>query len=272
MGFNMKELLKKIKDFLSYKKNRKIVIVSLIGIVTVVGITLGITFAPASSLSDSKKSSSSSDGLNVTASTDSVNGTEQFQNSDQENVNSIASNESANADNTSGKKSELNSAASLDINSHNEKGDMALDNGGGNAESFIWGDAKAPATVDCTIAIDCSSISGNGALTIAGYPELEPYAANPAILGTRNITAYDTNGDGRVGVDEALKQACDSNGIQYEFKGSSYVRGINYLYEFNAGPNSGWMYKVNGRKPNKGCNSYYLSGGEDILWYYVISY
>ena len=272
MGFNMKELMEKIKDFLSYKKNRKIVIVSLIGIVTVVGITLGITFAPASSLSDSKKSSSSSDGLNVTASTDSVNGTEQLQNSDQQNVNSTVPNQSANGGNASGEKSATGSVTSLDESSNSQMGGTVLDNGGGSADPFIWGNDQPPVAVNCTIAIDCSSISGNGALTAAGFPELEPYAANPTILGARNITVVDTNGDGRVGVDEAIKQACDSNGIQYEFKGSSYVRGINYLYEFNAGPNSGWMYKVNGRIPNKGCNSYYLKGNEDILWYYVISY
>jgi hypothetical protein len=125
--------------------------------------------------------------------------------------------------------------------------------------------------VNCTVTIDCSNISGNGALTAAGNPQLEAYAANPTILSV-NINVSDTNDDGRVGVDEAIKQACDAYGIQYEFKSSSYLSGMNYLYEFNAGPNSGWMYKVNGRVPNKGCNSYYLNGSEDVLWYYVISY
>lgn len=136
------------------------------------------------------------------------------------------------------------------------------------------GEAQAAplSSIVCTVAIDCSSISGNGALTAAGKPWLEPYAANPNILPATTIEVVDSNGDGRVGVDEAIKQACNSYGIQYEFKGSSYLKGMNYLYEFDAGPNSGWMYNVNGRAPNKGCNAYYLNGGEDILWYYVISY
>ena len=29
--------------------------------------------------------------------------------------------------------------------------------------------------------------------------------------------------------------------------GSYYVQGINYLFEFDGGQGSGWMYKVNGK-------------------------
>lgn len=129
-----------------------------------------------------------------------------------------------------------------------------------------------PVSVECVVAIDCSSISGNGILSAAGKPWLEEYAANPSILPAVSMKVVDANGDGKVGVDEAIKQACNTYGIQYEFKGGSYLKGMNYLYEFDAGKNSGWMYSVNGINPNKGCNSYYLNGGEDILWYYVISY
>lgn len=270
----MKDFIDKIKDFFSYKKNRKIVIVSGIGVVTAVGIVLGITFAPASSLSDSEKSAGTHGDVNITASQELTNSTEQTQDPNQQNANSTTTNQSAggggNSDNAS--QGAGGHVSSGDQDAGNQMGATSLDNGGGDAYAFNPGNEQPPASVNCTITIDCSSISNNGALTAAGNPQLEPYASNATILGTRSITAVDTNGDGRVGVDEALKQACNDAGIQYEFKGSSYVRGINYLYEFNAGPNSGWMYNVNGRTPNKGCNSYYLKGSEDILWYYVISY
>lgn len=162
-----------------------------------------------------------------------------------------------------------NSAAtgSSDNNSGNSKTQTNTLGSGSNEAQQV----SEPVVVNCTVTIDCSNISGNGALTAAGNPQLEAYAANPTILSV-NINVSDTNDDGRVGVDEAIKQACDAYGIQYEFKSSSYLSGMNYLYEFDAGPNSGWMYKVNGRVPNKGCNSYYLKGSEDVLWYYVISY
>lgn len=268
----MKELMKKIKNFLSDKKNRKIVIVSLIGVVTVIGIVLGISFAPASSSNDLEKSSALNNEQNITANSDSFNGTEQMQDLKQQNLNSTVPNQGANGGNTSGAKDATSSIKSLDENSNNQMGGTSLDNGGGNAGAFAFGNDAPPAAVNCTIAIDCSSISGNGVLSAAGNPQLELYAARANILSPVSMTIVDTSGDGRVGVDEAIRQACDANGIQYEFKGSSYLRGMNYLYEFNAGPNSGWMYKVNGRIPSIGCNAYYLKGGEDILWYYVISY
>jgi len=53
---------------------------------------------------------------------------------------------------------------------------------------------------------------------------------------------------------------------------SYYVEGINYLYEFDAGYASGWMYKVNGWFPNYGCSSYYLSDGDVIEWVYTCDY
>ena len=53
---------------------------------------------------------------------------------------------------------------------------------------------------------------------------------------------------------------------------SYYVEGINYLYEFDGGQGSGWMYKVNGWFPNYGCSSYYLTDGEVIEWVYTCDY
>ena len=53
---------------------------------------------------------------------------------------------------------------------------------------------------------------------------------------------------------------------------SSYVKGINGLYEFDKGPQSGWKYSVNGSTPNVGCGSYKVNAGDNIRWYYVTSY
>ena len=50
---------------------------------------------------------------------------------------------------------------------------------------------------------------------------------------------------------------------------SYYIEGINNLYEFDCGFESGWMYKVNGWFPNYGCSSYNLTGGETIVWCYT---
>ena len=57
----------------------------------------------------------------------------------------------------------------------------------------------------------------------------------------------------------------DNRGAQ----GAAYIAAINYLYEFDYGDLSGWMYRVNGRFPDVGCQSYFLSPGDKIEWLYT---
>jgi hypothetical protein len=51
---------------------------------------------------------------------------------------------------------------------------------------------------------------------------------------------------------------------------SAYVEAINNLYEFDVGPLSGWMYRVNGWFPNFGASGYFLSPGDEIEWLYTV--
>lgn len=75
---------------------------------------------------------------------------------------------------------------------------------------------------------------------------------------------------------DILDRAVRYNRIQMEYQGadennfgSVYIQGINYLYEFSCGPLSGWMYKVNGEFPNRGCSKYKLNDGDVIEWVYT---
>ncbi len=52
--------------------------------------------------------------------------------------------------------------------------------------------------------------------------------------------------------------------------GSVYIEGIGNLYEFDAGPLSGWRYSVNGWYPNYGCSLYPLSPGDRVEWVYAL--
>ena len=293
-------MLDKIRDFIREKRNIKKIAVGAIVIITAVVIITQISIEPASVDSNQPNVSVSND----TASTQGAKSNKDKKDNkaidssdatDKESKDESKIDESKN-DETKKDKSQTNqspknktqkdstaenkSAAGNSNSAGNSAATGSSDNNSGNSKtqantsesgSNEVQQVREPKVVNCTVTIDCSSISGNGALTAAGNPQLEAYAANPTILSA-NINVSDTNDDGKVGVDEAIKQACDAYGIQYEFKSSSYLSGMNYLYEFNAGPNSGWMYKVNDRVPNKGCNSYYLNGSEDVLWYYVISY
>ena len=50
---------------------------------------------------------------------------------------------------------------------------------------------------------------------------------------------------------------------------SSYIEGINNLYEFDCGPLSGWTYRVNGEVLGYGSSNYTLENGDVIEWVYT---
>ena len=119
----------------------------------------------------------------------------------------------------------------------------------------------------CTIEIRCDTILDNIGNLTEGKEGYVP--SNGTILGTSAVAF--TEGET---VFDVLQRVCDSTGIQLEYSwtpmyDSYYIEGINHLYEFDCGSESGWMYKVNGWFPNYGCSSYYLEDGDTIVWCYT---
>ena len=119
----------------------------------------------------------------------------------------------------------------------------------------------------CTITVRCDTVLGN----MASLEEAKkPYVPeNGRILPV--ITVEFTPGET---VFDVLQRVCEAAQLQIEYSwtplyDSYYIEGINHLYEFDCGPESGWMYKVNGWFPNYGCSSYPLQGGEEIVWCYT---
>ena len=119
-------------------------------------------------------------------------------------------------------------------------------------------------TKQCTITIRCDTILNNMDDLTAGKEAYVP--ANGVILDTSTVEF--TEGET---VFDVLQRVCDYAGIQLEYSwtpvyDSYYVQGINNLYEFDCGSQSGWMFKVNGWFPNYGCSKYTLEDGDDIVW------
>lgn len=119
----------------------------------------------------------------------------------------------------------------------------------------------------CTISIECSSILDNWDDLKSSKAEFVP--SDGWILYTSEISF--TPGDT---VFDVLKSACSQAGIQMSSRytpmyGSYYIEGINQLYEFDCGQNSGWMYSVNGWFPNYGCSEYKVEDGDNIEWKYT---
>ena len=136
----------------------------------------------------------------------------------------------------------------------------------GEAEPAPEPEPEPEPALTVSLSIYCDTILNN-------WDNLDPakagyVPANGVILtATVEITAGET-------VFDVLKRACSAFGIQLEYSwtpmyNSYYIEGINNLYEFDCGPESGWMYKVDGWFPNYGCSGYTLSGGENIVWCYT---
>ncbi len=138
-----------------------------------------------------------------------------------------------------------------------------------STSSESGGQAASPDTqvYTCTIQIRCDTILDNMAHLTAGKDRYVP--ANGVILAASSVQFV----EGET-VFDVLRRACDYAGIQLEYSwtpmyGSYYIEGINNLYEFDCGNESGWMYKVNGWFPNYGCSSYTLETGDVIVWCYT---
>ncbi len=119
----------------------------------------------------------------------------------------------------------------------------------------------------CNITIRCDTILNNMGNLTSGKEQFVP--SSGVILGTTTVEF--TEGET---VFDVLKRVCNIGGIQLEYSWtpmyeSYYIEGINNLYEFDCGSQSGWMYKVDGWFPNYGCSSYKLKGGDDIVWCYT---
>jgi len=50
----------------------------------------------------------------------------------------------------------------------------------------------------------------------------------------------------------------------------AYIKGIGYIYHFDFGELSGWVYSVNGETPSVGCDKYVLKDGDVIKWEYTL--
>ena len=118
----------------------------------------------------------------------------------------------------------------------------------------------------CTITIRCDTVLDNQNLLEEAKVPYVP--ADGVILP--EITVEFTPGEN---VFQVLQRVCEAADIPLEYSwtplyDSYYLEGICHLYEFDCGPESGWMYQVSGKFPNYGCSSYEVQPGDRIEWLY----
>ncbi len=107
--------------------------------------------------------------------------------------------------------------------------------------------------------------------TVLGKQTADYIPADGSILKKTEYVLRDSDT-----VFDLLIRAAKHNKIPVEYDGgnltaTAYIKGIQNLYEYDFGPTSGWLYKVNGELEGVGCSDYVLSDGDVIEWVYSLN-
>ena len=119
----------------------------------------------------------------------------------------------------------------------------------------------------CTLSVRCDTILDNMDWLNPEKVELVP--EDGVIFPATEVTFYEGEN-----VFNVLQREMKKAKIHMEFSdtpmyNSAYIEGINNLYEFDCGEQSGWMYSVNSWFPNYGCSRYQLKEGDVVEWVYT---
>ena len=203
------------------------------------------------------------------------NGAQEVQNNNSpnytntQNSNSASSNNNNTYNTDSADSSNQNSESGRNITNYSDSSDYYSEPSNDNERSEFNNSNTEAKSNTCSFVVDCTNainsdklpsslrevLPGNGIIYINQSLEFEPGES----------------------VFDVLSRITRQNGIPMEFSqsvtyGSKYVEGINSLYEFDCGEQSGWMYKVNGIFPNYGCDTYKIKSGDSIGFYYTTIY
>ena len=112
------------------------------------------------------------------------------------------------------------------------------------------------------------STGGSGKSWISVAVSIEPGSGSAWYSGSVRVAKG-------VSVEQALETAAAQAGLILNIK-DGYLRAVIRsgvtLGQYDEGPNSGWLYKVNGKAPNVGIADYPLNGGETVTVYYTADY
>ena len=133
-------------------------------------------------------------------------------------------------------------------------------------QDLVEAEAKEEATTQneryCYISVDCSSILNNRDNVSDMVLSLVP--ADGIILPETRVAL-----SGGESVFDVLQGVLRENNIHLEYSetpglNSTYIEGINNIYEFDCGELSGWLYKVNGEFVSLGCDSVKVNNSDKI--------
>ena len=139
--------------------------------------------------------------------------------------------------------------------------------GCGKSNTAEVADANGDGKLTCTLEIRCDTLLEN-------LDQLPPEKAALVPADGILLSAAEVEFAGGESVFDVLRKTLRAEKIHFEYVDASaydsvYIEGIGNLYEYDCGPQSGWMYRVNGIHPGLGCSAYTLADGDVISFCYT---
>ena len=141
--------------------------------------------------------------------------------------------------------------------------------GCGKSNGVEVADTNGDGVLTCTLEIRCDTLLEN----------LDQLTKEKAALVPEDgtlLTVTEVEFTGGNTVFDVFRQTLREQKIHFEYVDASaydsvYIEGIGNLYEFDCGPQSGWMYSVNGTYPGLGCSAYTLADGDVVVFNYTLN-
>lgn len=129
-------------------------------------------------------------------------------------------------------------------------------------------DTNGDGKLTCTLEVRCDTLLGNLDKLTEGKAALVP--EDGTLLPVTEVEFTGGNS-----VFDVFRQVLRDQKIHFEYVDASaydsvYIEGIGNLYEFDCGPQSGWMYSVNDVYPGLGCSAYTLADGDAVVFSYTL--
>ena len=139
--------------------------------------------------------------------------------------------------------------------------------GCGKTNTAQVADANGDGKLTCTLEVRCDTL----------LRELDQMTKEKAALVPEDGILLDTveiEFSGGESVFDVFRKVLREEKIHFEYVDASaydsvYIEGIGNIYEFDCGPQSGWMFSVNGIYPGLGCSAYTLADGDVIVFNYT---
>ena len=139
--------------------------------------------------------------------------------------------------------------------------------GCGKTDKVEVADTNGDGKLTCTLEVRCDTLLKN----LDRLPK-EKAALVPEDGILLAVTEVEFSGGNSVF--DVFRQVLRNEKLHFEYVDASaydsvYIEGIGNLYEYDCGPQSGWMYSVNGTYPGLGCSAYTLADGDVVVFSYT---